>query len=286
MRALPVAERPHLPISRPGTANAEGARVAERYRLLTLLGAGSSGVVWLAHDDLLDRRVAVKRIDHDNPAGRAVAEARAAAAVPHANTVRVHDVVKDGSAGVDWVIMEALSGWSFADVLRRADRLDVDEARYLARSVLAALGAMHEAGLVHRDVKPANIQWCADGRVVLLDFGLADHPALVDPALVVGSLPYLAPEILRGGRYSPASDLYALGMTLHTALSGDLPAMPTFDLGTGSWTIARTRRLPPAAAALEPVVRGLLHPSPRERLTAQRTGRLLDQGAAPRGTPD
>jgi serine/threonine protein kinase len=286
MRAVPVAAQPRVRISRPDTANTLGVRVAGRYRLLTVLGTGSSGVVWLAHDDLLDRRVAVKRIDQDNPAGRAIAEARAAAAVSHANTVQVHDVISDSADGAEWVIMEALSGSSFADVLRGATRIGVHETRHVARCVLAALAAMHGAGLVHRDVKPANIQWCADGRVVLLDFGLADRPGRTDPALVVGSLPFLAPEILRGGQYSAASDLYALGMTLHCALSGNLPAIPSWDLDTGTWTIPPIGVLPASAAPLEPVVRGLLHRSPRERLTAERTGRLLGYARHRRASPD
>jgi eukaryotic-like serine/threonine-protein kinase len=275
---MPMAERSRVRECRPDSVSAEDVRVADRYRLLTLLGAGSSGAVWLAHDDLLDRRVALKRINRAGPIGRPIDEARAAAAVPHLNTVRVHDLIRDDAAGVAWMVMEALSGRSVADVVRREAGLGVGETRHVARSVLAALSAMHRAGMVHRDVKPANIQLCADGRVVLLDFGLAGRPAQADPALVVGSLPYLAPEVLQGRPHSPASDLYALGMTLYAALSGDLPVMPTYHLDTGSWAIPRIDPLPPMAAPLEVVVRGLLHRSPRDRLTAEQTDRLLDRG--------
>ena len=276
MQATLMAGRRDNRNFRPVRADVTSAQVGDRYRLLSVLGAGNAGTVWLAHDFLLDRSVALKRIDRANPAARAVEEAQAAAAVPHANTVKVHDLVSDGAGGVDWVVMEVLSGQNAAEVLREEVCLSVDETCYIARAVLAALEAMHAAGLVHRDVKPANVQLCLDGRVVLLDFGLATSPATVDPTAVVGTLPYMAPEIFGQGSYSPASDLYALGMTLYAALGGAPPEMPDFDVDTGLPLAPELVHVPAAAGSLGTVVRGLLRSDPCQRFTAREARRHLD----------
>lgn len=252
--------------------------VAGRYRLERPLGAGSAGTVWLARDDLLGRLVALKRIDRANPAGRAVQEARAVASLAHPAIVRVHDIVRDDDAKVDWVVMEALSGRCLADVIADGERIGSEEARYIAQAVLAALEATHEAGLLHRDVKPANIQLCADGRVVLLDFGLAAPPVPVEQAaLVVGTLPYLAPEVLAGAPHSPASDLYALGMSLYAALTGRVPPTPTWALDHRPCAAPPIVPLPADTAPLDDVVHGLLATDPHTRLTARATRLLLRQ---------
>jgi serine/threonine protein kinase len=242
--------------------------VAGRYRLGRRLGHGATGQVWRAFDEELGRTVAVKEVARSlapyPDAGRL--EARAAARVTHCGVVTVHDFIAQDADDTDWIVMEALSGQSLAAVLGREGPISVEEARYIGRHVLGALRAVHDAGLVHGDIKPSNVQLCDDGRVVLLDFGLASaarRDSAAADGVVAGSLPYIAPEIYREGWYSPASDLYALGMTLCVALTGTAPgdeAMP---------------ELPRAARALAPVVTGLLDPDPRQRLSAAAAERQL-----------
>jgi len=203
--------------------------VGGRYRLGPQLGAGANGRVWLARDEKLLRFVAAKEVPRATaPApGASRREAAAAARASHRNVVRIHDFVADDAGDRDWIIMEALSGDSLATVLRRHGRIHADETRYVAEHLRAALRAVHAAGLVHGDVKPANVHLCDDGRVVLTDFGLTAPSRRTGGAFtgpIAGSLPYLAPEILLDGVYSPASDLYALGVTLFTAATGRLPA--------------------------------------------------------------
>ncbi|SHN47178.1 serine/threonine-protein kinase [Cryptosporangium aurantiacum] len=255
-------------------ATASRTLVGGRYRLDSRLGSGASGTVWLAQDEELGRTVAVKEIPRELApypgAGRL--EARAAARIDHRAVVAVYDFVAQDSDGVDWIVMEALSGRTLASVLYQYGPVSGDEARYLAEHLLDALGAVHGAGLIHGDVKPGNVQLCDDGRVVLLDFGLATVPRRTAGATdgpVAGSLPYIAPEILRSGVYSPQSDLYALGMTLYVALTGEAPDI---DLTADQY---RVPEIPPHAAAFAGVLRGLLDPDPDTRFDADALDRAL-----------
>jgi len=158
----------------------EGGLVAGRYRLQALLGRGGMGEVWRAEDELLHRPVAVKHVvlrgdaRRDPPAAaraRALGEARAAARIGHVGTVAVYDVVEDG--GRPWIVMELLSGRTLAEALRAERHLPVAEVARIGLCLLEALQVVHRAGIVHRDVTPANVYLCADGRVVLTDFGIA-----------------------------------------------------------------------------------------------------------------
>jgi serine/threonine protein kinase len=129
--------------------------------------------------------------------------------------------------------------------------------------------------MVHRDIKPANVQLCEDGRVVLIDFGLAAQPAMIESAAIAGSLPYIAPEIFQQGRYSPASDLYALGVLVYASLTGSTPKVDITNV-TGQCQVTTSfDPLPSSAAALRGVVRGLLAPDPSRRLTATQLARIL-----------
>lgn len=196
-----------------------GDLLAGSYRLRHQIAAHRSSDVWRARDEYLGRTVAAKHLDDF---GQAAQEARAAAAVDHPDIVRIFDVVSDRSGG-GWLIMENLSGASLAAVLQAETRLCPAEVGYIGYHVLESLDALHGAGLIHRDVKPSNLQLTADGRVVLIDFGLATTPCITGGATVsciAGSLPYLAPEIVQHGQYGQASDLFALGMTLLTAVTG------------------------------------------------------------------
>ena len=246
--------------------------VGGRYRLGSHLGRGASGTVWLARDEKLGRPVAVKELPRElamHPgAGRA--EARSAACVDHRSVVTVHDFVAEEGNGVDWIVMEALSGQTLATAIRRHGPIDTDEAWYVAGHLLDALCAVHAAGLTHGDVKPGNVQLCSDGRVVLLDFGLADMPRRTggsDRNLVAGSLPYMAPEILHSGDYSLKSDLYALGMTLFVAVTGRTPSIDIYDRRYA------VPEMPAGCGALGDVMTGLLDPDPRTRISAAAVAR-------------
>ena len=206
-----------------------GRLVTGRYRLTTLLGRGGMGRVWLAEDELLRRRVALKQVvlpghASEHVRASALAEARAAARLDHHNAVKVYDVIED--AGDHWIVMELLSGRTMADALASDGPLPTAEVRRIALHLVDALRAVHRAGLVHSDVKPANIQLCDDGRVVLMDFGIAaaidDQQTLSSEALA-GSPAYMSPERARGDAVGPASDLFSLGATLFAAVEGRSP---------------------------------------------------------------
>ncbi len=252
-------------------AVAEGHLVSGRYRLRDRLGVGGMGEVWLADDLLLHRPVALKRnyliAEDDDPA--ALREGRAGARIAHPGVVRVHDISLDLD-GNAWIVMEALEGETLKEILLERGRLSLDEVVVIGLQLLSALQAIHAEGLVHRDVKPGNIHVCEQRRVVLTDFGLTTPPGtwgglLAGSGTVAGSLPYLAPESILHGQFGPASDLYALGVTLYRAVEGRRPFDPCWPL----------EGLEPAEAApmqyagrVGPVITGLLDPDPTRRLDA------------------
>lgn len=200
-----------------------------RYRVLRRLGRGGMGTVYLAHDTQLDRAVALKvpRLGTDDSGLRArfEREARAAAALDHPHLCPVFDVGEIG--GVPYLTMPFVEGEALDDRLRRAGPLPLREAAGLAARLARALAAAHRAGVVHRDVKPANVLLRPDGAPVVVDFGLARRLAAADPRLTVpGAVlctpAYASPEQL-GGRVDeagPASDIYSLGALLYEMLAG------------------------------------------------------------------
>lgn len=252
-------------------------QVAGRYRLLGLLGRGGMGSVWLAHDPLLEREVALKELAPGGPADALLLqEARAAARVTHPAVVRVHDIVVHD--GAEWMVMERLPGESLRETLRVRSRLSVGEVAAIGLRVLSALEAIHGAGLVHRDVKPGNIQMCGGDRVVLADFGMASAAGTcggLRNGTVYGSPAYLAPETIRVGEFSAASDLYALGVTLYQAVEGVRPfgAGDAFDAIEGA--LHRAPDPTRHAGPLAPVLDVLLAKDPTERPNLARTRDLL-----------
>jgi serine/threonine protein kinase len=209
-----------------------GRTVGGRYRLVSRLGHGGMGTVWRAHDEVVDRDVAVKepRVpDHlpererQNVYLRMQREARAAARIEHPSVVTMHDVVVED--GKPWIVMELIQGHSLGDRLREGT-LDVREAARIGLAVLGALTAAHRAGVLHRDVKPDNVMLGQGDRVVLSDFGIAQiegEQGLTDTGGFVGSPEFIAPERVLGQRPGPASDLWSLGVVLYAAVEGMSP---------------------------------------------------------------
>ncbi len=201
------------------------------YRVLGVLGAGGMGIVFRAEDTQLRRPVALKVLAPElnaDPANRQrfLREARAAAALKGDHVVTVHQVGED--RGLPYMALELLEGETLETRLRRAGRLPTAEVLRIGREICEGLAAAHERGLVHRDVKPANVWLEAPrGRVKLLDFGLAlaarGDPRLTQSGAVVGTPAYLAPEQARGGTPDPRSDLFSLGCVLYRACTGQLP---------------------------------------------------------------
>ncbi|MDG6105188.1 protein kinase [Dactylosporangium aurantiacum] len=190
-----------------------------RYRLEELLGSGGMSVVWQARDEVLHRAVAVKVLHLRDAAAREriMGEARAAAALSHRNLAQVHDFGEDG---FPFLVMELVGGRTLQQHVD-AGELPPAEVFGICAGVAAGLAAAHAAGLVHQDVKPANIM-VTDGGAKLVDFGLAAPVGPQPVEDVLGTPAYLAPERL-SGHVVPASDVYALGVLLYRLLAGTLP---------------------------------------------------------------
>ncbi len=269
--------------------------VADRYRLLSTLGEGGMGTVWRARDEVLRREVAIKEVRA--PSGlsadkiqrmytRLEREAWAAARVAAPSVITVHDVVTDG--GRPWIVMELVRGRSLAELLATQGALSPREAARIGAEVLGALRAAHDAEVLHRDVKPANVLLADDDRVILSDFGIAmvlGDTALTMTGEVVGSPEYLAPEQALGRPLGPATDLWSLGVLLYTAVQGRSPFRQDSALGTLRAVVDDAPPLPHRAGPLAAVIDGLLRKDPVERATAEQTARDLRLIAAG-GTPD
>jgi serine/threonine protein kinase len=251
---------------------AGGGVLAGRYELMRLLGRGGMGEVWLAHDMLLDRPVAVKRITSVAPDAaiikRAMREAQLAGRLSHPNAVAVHDVVV--LDGLPNVIMEYVAGTTLADRIADGPRAPSEAAALLAQ-VAAGLAAAHGIGVVHRDVKPANILIDGHGTAKLADFGIAradSHPGLTQSGMVVGTVAYMAPEVARGSLAVPASDVWSLGATLYCAVEGH----PLFDAPNTLAVLAQliTKPAPRASRAgeLTDLIARMLQSDPADRPSA------------------
>ncbi|GHG29100.1 MULTISPECIES: serine/threonine-protein kinase [Amycolatopsis] len=266
--------------------------VAGRYLLLGELGRGGMGVVWRARDQVIGRQVAVKELrlpDAESAAvfsERALREVRTGGRLNDPAIVTVYDVVTDG--GTTFIVMELVEAPSLADLVRQRGPMPAAQAARLGERVLAALQAAHTAGIVHRDVKPANILVAPDGRVKLTDFGIAhavDDPRLTTSGMIVGSPAFMAPERVEGRDATPASDLWSLGATLFFAVEGSIP----FERATTAATLHAimteipylTRGQGPIAAA----ILGLLVTNPDARLTAAQAQNLLTTAQGMRPTP-
>ncbi|MFG1817742.1 serine/threonine-protein kinase [Kribbella sp. NPDC049174] len=282
-------------VKSPPTVVGSERLVTGRYRLRALLGRGGMGCVWLAEDELLRRRVALKQVvlpgcASEHVRATALAEARAAARLDHRNVVKVLDVVED--SGDHWIVMEPLYGRTLADTLVSNGPLPTTEVRRIALHLVDALRAIHRAGLVHSDVKPSNVQLCDDGRVVLMDFGIAaavDGHQTPSSESMAGSPAYMSPERARGDVVGPASDLFSLGATLFAAVEGRSP-FGAGDLFSTMAAVVEARPRPFVnAGPLRPIIEAMLAKAPSDRPTVDQTAAALHPGArhsaARRATP-
>ncbi|MGV9382155.1 serine/threonine-protein kinase [Nonomuraea sp. NPDC003707] len=256
-----------------------------RYRLLRRLGSGGMGTVWLARDELLDRDVAVKEVtllaEQAETRERVLREARVAARVRHPGIVALHDVISQD--GKPWLVMEALDGRSLQEAVEEEGPLPAGRVAAIGGEVLAALAFVHEAGVLHRDVKPANVFLHQDGHAVLTDFGIATvegQVAITMEGVVVGSPGYIAPELLRGEPAGPESDLWSLGATLYTAVEGVPPYSGDSPMAVLAAVLTGRPRPPVLAGSLVPVLMGLLDASPEARPDAAAAGAMLAEAAA------
>ncbi|NUT29797.1 MAG: serine/threonine protein kinase, partial [Streptomyces sp.] len=279
--------------------------IAGRYRLGQRLGSGGGGDVWLAEDEELHVRVAVKEIDvphesvrsGDDPAGRGRKEALKAAQLrEHPNVITVYDVVEDDDR--PWIVMEYLPGTrDLRAAVKERGALPSDEVAGIGAAALDALCAGHRLGIIHRDVKPSNIllapdlSGVADRRVLLTDYGISLWPRetrVTQSGMVVGTPGFLAPERLSGGEATPATDLFSLGVTLYFAVEGTSPfERDTLDASLMAALTADPDVPQRASDPLSRVIMGLLAKDPAERMPAARARDLLAeaQDTGPLGTP-
>jgi serine/threonine protein kinase len=263
-----------------------GRVIAGRYRLQAPIGRGAMGVVWRAHDQLLDREVAIKEVqiadtlteaERANAFQRTLREAKTAARLNHPAVVTVYDVAEDG--GRPWIVMQLVHAQSLDQVLATSGPLSPRRAAEVGRQLLSALDVAHAAGVMHRDVKPSNVLLGDDDRAVLTDFGIATFqgdPRLTQTGMVMGSPGFTAPERIRGEDASPASDLWSLGATLYAAVEGHGPYERRGGaITTMSAIINEDAPAAPTAGALGPVIAALLRREPAERPDARTAMRMI-----------
>ncbi|HEY9307822.1 MAG TPA: protein kinase [Microbacterium sp.] len=273
------------------------ALVADRYRLVKMLGAGGMGIVWQAWDSLLRRPVALKMLrtqpeltDHERQVAtdRAMREARITAGLHHPHAVTVFDVVEHD--GQPCIVMQLIESTPLSELLREHGTFTPAETARIGAEVASALAAAHALKIVHRDVKPGNILVAADGSALISDFGISHalgDATITATGIVHGTPAYLAPEAARGLPTSFASDVFSLGSTLYAMLEGE----PPFGIDRNSIAllhrVARGGYPPPKhAGPLAPILRKMLATQPKRRpameWVAEALGSLQRESAADR----
>ncbi len=247
------------------------------------------GTVWHARDEVLGRDVAVKEVilphgfsdeEREIQHKRTFREARTAARLGHPGVVTVYDVVEED--GRPWIVMELIRGRSLQEHIKTDGKLPPKRVAEIARQMLGALSAAHEAGVLHRDVKPSNVlvTEARSQRAVLTDFGIAraqSDATLTQTGMLIGSPAYIAPERARGRVALPASDLWSLGVTMYAAVEGRSPFERPDAMA--SLVAVLTDQPGPASHAgpLLPVILGLLRKDPATRLSVGEAAAMLDQ---------
>ncbi|MFG1667921.1 serine/threonine-protein kinase [Streptomyces sp. Y7] len=269
-----------------GRTGPNGRVIGGRYRLVERIGSGGMGTVWRARDELVDREVAVKQprlpghpedAAHQRAAHRLYREARAAARVDHPAAVSIHDVVVEED-GLPWIVMELVRGESLHELLGRGP-VEAPEAARIGIEVLGALRAAHTVGIVHRDVKPANVLLGPHRRVVLTDFGIAHvqgEESLTVSGEFVGSLEFIAPERMSGRGAGPASDLWSLGVLLYAAVEGWSPFRRTTLESTLAAILAAEPPEPKQAGPLGSLIVRMLVKDPEQRPDADEVTAVLE----------
>lgn len=246
-----------------------------QYRLLRETGRGSASVVWEAVDTRTGRQVAVKTLvapgamgsgDHAAWAARMEREARAVARLSHPNIVTTYEVGRED--GQPYLVMEFLTGQTLRQRLR-AGPLPPNEAARVLDGAAAGLDAVHAAGVIHRDIKPASFMLLPDGTVKLIDFGLArqeDDVLVTQAEMMVGSPSYMAPEQISGSPLGPAADVWALGVILYEMLAGRTPfAGDRIETVLSRITTVEPPPLPELAPPAQAVLRRALAKDPAGR---------------------
>ena len=294
---VPVAGRGQGPAAGPGAAPAAppAEYLAGRYRLDHVLGRGAMGRVWAAHDESLNRWVAIKLVhlppglpasEADQVAERAMREARAIASVSDPHVVTIFDLLEvDHTPAMVMELLDARSLWS---MLTRDGAIDEFAAATVGFGVASALVAAHAAGVTHRDVKPGNVLVCRDGRIKLTDFGIArsvGENSLTATGLLLGSPAYISPEVASGATATPASDAWGLGALLFACVQG----APPFDRGSPLRTLTSVVNdpVPPhrASGRLGGLINALLVKDPGRRMPVARAHATLRELAGERNGP-
>ncbi|CAN5640550.1 hypothetical protein BH24ACT26_BH24ACT26_10350 [soil metagenome] len=269
--------------------------LSDRYALKAPIGKGGMGVVWRAQDTLLQREVAIKEVhlpeelsgpDRDAVQGRVLREARAAARLGHPSVVTVYDVLRE--QGTAYIVMELVHGRTLSEVVEQEGPLEVERVARIGLEVLGGLDRAHREGIVHRDVKPANIMITDDGHVKLADFGIASlkgDPKLTATGILLGSPAYMSPEQAQDDESGTAADLWALGASLYHAVEGEAP----FDRGKAIPTLTAVVYDEPRparrAGVLEPTLMALLAKSPAERPEVAELRKALDDVVSGSSSP-
>lgn len=263
-------------------------KLSDRYTLDREVGRGGMGAVWQGRDELLGRTVAIKRIgvlpgDTHPDLIRAEREARVAARVNHPHVVAIFDLIDDGDQ--QYIVMEYVDGTTLAELIQSRGPLSPDEVAPLLAQGADALAASHDAGVVHRDVKPSNFLVTPDGQVKLSDFGIARaeaDAALTQTGLITGSPSYIAPEVASGQQASPASDVWSLGATAFHALSGKAPYEVTDNvLGTLYRIVHDAPPRSDRAGWLGPLLEGTMTREPQQRWSMAQVREFLTSQARP-----
>ncbi|HVW41524.1 MAG TPA: serine/threonine-protein kinase [Amycolatopsis sp.] len=272
----------------------EGRLIAGRYRMQRRIGGGAMGVVWVAHDELLDRTVAVKQLllapnlsekDAEQARKRSAREARLAARLQHRHAITVFDVAEHD--GMPVLVMEYLPSQSLAEVMDSRGRLPPAEVARVGAQAASALAVAHAAGIVHRDVKPGNILLGEDGTAKITDFGIsraADDGTLTGSGSFAGTPAFLSPEAARGEKPTAASDVYSLGATLYTIVEGRFPYGETENQMALLYAAAAGRVSPARfAGPLTDVLGRMMRFTPEERPTMTELAGELARLAGPDG---
>ncbi|MFJ7586544.1 protein kinase [Streptomyces sp. NPDC097617] len=283
------------------TSEAGRQLIDGRFELVAPLGSGGMGTVWRARDIALHREVALKEVRPPDPATaaaqpgladqlreRAVREARALARLAHPHVVTIHHIVEppEGADGHPWIVMELVQGGSLHDRLASGPMLPADVLR-LGLDVLSALRAAHDEGVLHRDVKPANVLLRPSGSAVLTDFGIAalhGSTGLTSTGVLIGSPEYIAPERVRGEEGLTASDLWSLGMLLYVAAEGVHPLRRATSLATVVAVLDEPIPAPVRSGPLAPVLERLLVRDPAARPDGAQLEQLLRDASAALGS--